>query len=221
MITVHHLEKSRSHRILWLLEELKLEYELKIYKRNPETNLAPEELKKVHPLGKSPVVSVDDMVFAESGAIIENLVDQYGNGKLKPAEGSPDFLRYRYWMHAAEGSLMPVLLLKLIFTKTETAPPWFLRPITKAVSRKVHDSYINPTLKGMLDYMDSELGKSQWIAGEEFSAADVQMGYGVEAICSKSETVQNYPAIRKYFERLKAREAFQIAIEKGGPSLPL
>jgi len=221
MITVHHLEKSRSHRILWLLEELQLEYELKIYERNPKTNLAPLELKKVHPLGKAPIVSMDDLVLAESGAIMETLLERFGEGRLKPAFNSPDMIRYRYWMHAAEGSLMPVLLLKLIFTKMESALPWFLRPIARAISGKVHQSYIHPTLKGLLDCMESELSRSSWFAGDAFTAADIQMSYAVEAICSHEETVRNYPNLKNYFKRIQQRIAYQIAVEKGGPSLPI
>ena len=221
MITVHHLEKSRSHRVLWLLEELELDYELKIYKRNPKTNLAPDELKSVHPLGKSPIVTVEDVALAESGAIFENLLEQFGEGRLMPEPGSPEITRYRYWMHAAEGSLMPVLLLKLIFTKLETAPPFVIRPITKAISNKVHNSYITPTLLGMLKYMESQLSQTNWFAGSEFSAADIQMSYGVEAVCMRPEVVEGFPKLAQFNERVKARKGYQIALEKGGPSLPV
>ena len=221
MIIVHHLEKSRSHRIIWLLEELKLEYELRTYYRDPVTNLAPSKLKQIHPLGKSPVVSDDDLVLAESGAIIETLIDKYADGRLKPADKSDDMIRYKYWMHAAEGSLMPMLVLKLIFSKLETAPPWFIRPISRAISSKINSAYIMPNIKDLLAYMESELSKHQWFAGDEFTAADIQMSYGVEALCNRDEVTKNCPNLKSYFEKIKAREAYQVAIEKGGPRFPI
>ena len=220
MITIHHLEKSRSHRIIWLLEELEIEYELKTYHRDPETSLAPDSFKKIHPLGKSPVVTDNELVLAESGAIIETLLDKYANGRLQPTN-EDDIIRYRYWMHAAEGSLMPALVLKLIFTKLETAPPWFIRPISRAISSRINASYIMPNIKGLLGYMESELGKSQWFAGNEFTAADIQMSYGVEALCSRDEVIKNCPNLKSYFEKIKARKAYQIAVEKGGPRFPI
>tara|TARA_Y100000589_G_scaffold67965_2_gene59628 strand:- start:2689 stop:3354 length:666 start_codon:yes stop_codon:yes gene_type:complete len=220
MITVHHLEKSRSHRIIWLFEELELDYQLKTYYRDQNTNLAPVELKEIHPLGKSPVVTADDLVLAESGAIIETIIEQYGEGRLKPAENSAAMIRYRYWMHAAEGSLMPALVLKLIFSKLETTPPWFIRPISRAISKKVNEYYIMPNIKGLLTHMDSELSKSKWFTGDDFTAADIQMSYGVEALCSRDEVVSNYPNLKDYFERIKARKAYQLAVAKGGPRFP-
>ena len=221
MITIHHLEKSRSHRIIWLLEELQLEYNLKTYYRDQNTNLAPVELKEIHRLGKSPVVTVDDLVLAESGAIIETIIDKYGEGRFKPTENSPEMIRYRYWMHAAEGTLMPALVLKLIFTKLETAPPWFIRPISRAISRKINSAYIMPNIKNLLSYMESELSRYEWFAGDQFTAADIQMSYGVEALCNRDEVIKNCPNLKSYFEKIKAREAYQIAIEKGGPRFPI
>ena len=129
MITVHHLNNSRSQRVLWLLEELGLTYEIKRYERDPKTMLAPASLHEVHPLGKSPVITDGDLTLAESGAIIEYLVDRYGNGRLRPAIGTPEYLRYTYWLHYAEGSAMPPLLLKLIFDQIEkNSSPFFVRP---------------------------------------------------------------------------------------------
>ena len=221
MIIVHHLEKSRSHRIIWLLEELKLEYELKTYYRDSVSNLALEELTKIHPLGKSPVVTLDDLVLAESGAIIDTIINRYGKGRLKPAKDSDEMIRYQYWMHAAEGSLMPTLVLKLIFTKLETVPPWFIRPISRAISKKFNQAYIMPSIKNFLAYMESELGKFNWFAGDKFTAADIQMSYGVEALCNRDEVTKNCPNLKRYFEKIRAREAYQIAIEKGGPRFPI
>ena len=171
MIVVHHLNNSRSQRVLWLLEELAVPYEIKKYERNAQTMLAPPELQKVHPLGKSPVLTDGDVTVAESGAIIEYLVERYGNGRLAPAIGTPERLRWRYWMHFAEGSAMPPLLLKLIFDKVESSPmPFFVKPIAKAISGKVKAAMITPNLKRQLDFMEGELSKSEWFVGDEFSA---------------------------------------------------
>src|SRR3982750_3002010 len=136
MITVHHLNNSRSQRVLWLLEELGLPYEIVHYQRDPKTMLAPPSLRAVHPLGKSPVVTTDDgLTLAESGAIVETLIERYGNGKVAPAACSPEAVRYRYWLHYAEGSAMPPLLLKLMFDRVEKSNmPFFAKPIAKAIA---------------------------------------------------------------------------------------
>lgn len=147
MIVVHHLNNSRSQRILWLLEELGLDYEVKRYERNPKTMLAPPELLRIHPLGKSPVITDGDLTLAESGAIIEYLVERHGNGRLSPAPGTLDKLRYTYWLHYAEGSLQPQLLMKLIFDRVERAPmPFFARPVAKAICRNVRNTFIQPNI---------------------------------------------------------------------------
>lgn len=182
MLIVHHLNNSRSQRILWLLEELGVPYEIKFYERDKETMLAPASLKKIHPLGKSPVVTDGETVLAESGAIIEYLVDKYGEGKFKPKAGTPEALRYTYWLHYAEGSAMPPLLLSLVFMKIETAPmPFFIKPIAKTISAKVKKDFTKPQLKTHFDYIESELTKNKWFAGSEFSAADIQMSFPLEA----------------------------------------
>ena len=166
MITVHHLNNSRSQRVLWLLEELGLEYDIKRYQRNPATMLAPPELRKVHPLGKSPVITDDDLTLAESGAIIEYLVGRYGNGRLVPSPDSPERLRYTYWMHYAEGSAVPPLLLALILGRLDKGKmPFFARPIARAIKNRVMQSFIEPRIIQNLDFMEAELGKSAWFAG--------------------------------------------------------
>lgn len=212
MITVHHLNNSRSQRILWLLEELGLSYEVKRYERDKKTMLAPPELKKVHPLGKSPVITDDGVTVAESGAIVEYLVNKYGHGKLKSQEP----LRYTYWLHFAEGSAMPPLLLTLIFNKIETSPaPFFIKPILKAVSTKVKTSFINPNLKGNFDFIEAELTKSEWFAGSEFSAADIQMSFPMEAAATRGGSLLG-PKSMEYLKKIHAREAYKRAIERGG-----
>jgi glutathione S-transferase len=219
MLTVHHLENSRSQRILWLLEELGEPYEIVHYKRNPETQLAPPELKAVHPLGKSPVVTDGQgLVLAESGAIIETLVERLGPDRLAPPAGSPDFDRYRYWLHYAEGSAMPPLLLKLVFDKVKKAPmPFFVKPIAKAIVGKVNSSFIDPQLKTHLDFMEGELGKRAWFAGENFSGADIQMSFPLEAAASRGGLDASRPRLMDWLSRIHARPAYQRALARGGP----
>jgi glutathione S-transferase len=156
MITVHHLNNSRSQRVLWLLEELELPYDIVRYERDPKTMLAPPELRKVHPLGKSPVVTTDEgLVLAESGAIIETLIERHGQGRLAPAAGSAEALRYRYWLHYAEGSAMPPLLLKLIFDRIESSKmPFFVKPVARMIAGKAKAGFVAPNLKTHLDFME-------------------------------------------------------------------
>lgn len=218
MITVHHLNNSRSQRILWLLEELGLPYEIVRYQRDPDTMLAPPALKAVHPLGKSPVITDEGNTIAESGAIIEYLLERYGDGRLMPPAGSKERLRYRFWLHFAEGSAMPPLLMSLVFSKIEAAPvPFFIKPVTRGIARRVRTSLIEPNLKAQLDYMESELARTPWFAGDEFTAADVQMSYAVEAAASRGALGQDRPHLSAWLQRIHARPAWQRALEKGGP----
>ncbi|MDB5889473.1 MAG: glutathione S-transferase [Polaromonas sp.] len=218
MLVVHHLNNSRSQRVLWLLEELSLDYEIKRYERDPKTMLAPPELKAVHPLGKSPVVSDGDLTIAESGAIVEYLIERYGLGlRLTPPQGTPAYLRYRYWLHYAEGSLMSPLLLKLVFDKIETSPmPFFAKPIAKAISSKIKSSFIIPNLATHLDYLEAELAKSTWFAGDNFSAADVQLSFPLEAAAVRAGLDGSRPRLMDFLRRIHARPAYQRALVRGG-----
>lgn len=218
MIVVHHLNNSRSQRVLWLLEELGLEYTVKRYERDPATMLAPPELKAVHGLGKSPVIVDQGVTLAESGAILEYLVSRYGEGRLSPPANSPDRQRYRYWLHYAEGSAMPPLLLKLVFDKVEQAPvPFFIKPIVRGIVNKVRNSYILPQIRQHLDFMESELGESDWFAGADFSAADIQMSFPLEAAVARGGLDHTRPHLHGFLQRIHARPAYQRALEKGGP----
>jgi glutathione S-transferase len=219
MITVHHLENSRSQRVLWLLEELGLGYRVKRYERDPETKLAPAALRKVHPLGKSPVITDEGLTVAESGAIVEYLVGKYGaNSGLAPAEGTPERLAYAYWLHYAEGSAMPPLLLGLIFRKMPEAPmPFFVRPVVRGIAEKVQKSFIAPQLALHFDFMEAELGKSEWFAGDEFTAADIQMSFPLEAAGAAGLLGDARPRLQDFVERIRARPAYQRALKKGGP----
>ncbi len=221
MLTLHHLDNSRSQRVLWLLEELQLPYEIKRYARDPQTMLAPPELKKVHPLGKSPVITDGDLTLAESAAIIEYLVDRYGDGRLTPPIGSSEYLRFRYWMHYAEGSAMPPLLLKLVFDRIGNGPmPFFIRPVARAIAKGANKAFIGPQLKLHLDYMEKELEKSQWFAGDEFSAADIQMSFPLEAAQARAGLDASRPRLSVFLQRIRDRPAYQRAIERGGPVMP-
>lgn len=218
MITLHHLEKSRSHRVLWLLEELGVPYELKEYKRNPKTMLAPPELRKIHPLGKSPVITDDanQAVVAESAVILDYIVDRYGEGRLRPPPDSAERLRYTYWMHYAEGSAMPPLLLKLIFETIKKKAPFLAKPVAKAIANRVLDEFVDPQIKTHFDWVESELRKSTWLAGEELTAADIQMSYPIEASTLRAAGSER-PKMAAFIERIRARPAYQRAIDKGGP----
>lgn len=218
MIVVHHLENSRSLRILWMLEELGLDYEVKHYARNKKTQLAPPELLEMHPLGKSPVLEDNGVVVAETGAILEYLLAQYDKeGAFKPADPlSKEGMSYSYWLHSCEGSLMPFLVMTKVFQSIKQAPmPFFIKPVAKAIASKVEKSYIAPSLKRHFEYIESILCHQDWFAGEQFSAADVQMSFPLEA-ASKSMAGQ-YPYIESWLERIHTRPAWQAAHKKGGP----
>ena len=217
MITVHHLNNSRSQRIVWLLEELGLDYEIKRYQRDPETMLAPASLRAVHPLGKSPVITDGELTLAESGAIIDYLIERYGAGSLAPAAGTPARLRYNYWLHYAEGSAMTPLLLKLVFDRVESAPmPFFVKPVAKGISAKVKSSFIEPQLKQHLDYLEGELGESDWFAGDAFSGADIQLSFVLEAAAARGGRDASRPRLMDFLQRIHARPAYGRALERGG-----
>jgi glutathione S-transferase len=217
MIVVHHLNNSRSQRILWLLEELGLDYEIRKYQRDPTTMLAPPELKAVHPLGKSPVITDGDTVVAESGAIIEYLVGRYGDGRLVPPAGTPARLRYTHFLHYAEGSAMPPLVMKLVFDRIESGPmPFFVRPVARAIAQKVKRTFILPQIGQHLAYLEGELGKGTWFAGEALSGADIQLSFALEAAAARGGLDQAYPRLAAFLERIHTRPAYQRALERGG-----
>ena len=225
MITVHHLETSRSQRILWLLEELGVPYELKIYARDKATKLAPPALKKIHTLGKSPVITDGNEVVAESGAIIEYLVETYGAqataadlAHLQPALRTPEHRQCRFWMHYAEGSLMNWMVMRLVFMTIPTQPmPFFVKPIAKALCAKVQAKLIDPNVNTAIDFMEQHLSQNTWFAGEHLTMADFQMSFAVEATLSRSSKAQACPHLRAYQQRMQARPAYQRGIAKGGP----
>jgi glutathione S-transferase len=217
MITVHHLEHSRSQRVLWLLEELRLPYEVKRYARNEETSLAPPELQTIHPLGKSPVITDGKVTVAETGAIVEYLVEQAGDA-LRPAAGTPERHRYTYWLHFAEGSAMPPLVMALVFNRIKKAPmPFFARPIAKAIADNVLSGFIKPDLKRQLLFMESELASRPWFTGRAFTAADVMMSFPIEAASSRGALHSSFPNLSGFLERIHERPAYKRALDRGGP----
>jgi glutathione S-transferase len=217
MVVVHHLNNSRSQRVLWLLEELGVPYEVKRYERDPKTMLAPPELLAVHPLGKSPVIVDGPDTVAESGAIIDYLIEKYGAGRLIPPAGSAERLRYNYWLHFAEGSAMPPLVMTLVFNRVAANPaPWPISAIARRIASTVQTSFIDPNLKRQMDYMEAELTAHPWFAGEEFSGADVQMSFPLEAAAKRAGLNSSRPKLMAFLERIHARDAYKRALERGG-----
>ena len=216
MLIVHHLNNSRSQRILWLLEELAVPYEVKRYERDPKTMLAPPALRAVHPLGKSPVISHGDRVVAETGAIVTYLVDNFGDGRLMPAGGTEERLRYIYWLHFAEGSAMPPLVMSLVFNEIPKQVPFLIRPVAKAITAAVQKAFLRPNIKAQLDFIEAELTDADWFAGESFSAADVMMSFPLEAASDRIGLGQR-PRTADWLKRIHDRPAYQAALQKGGP----
>lgn len=224
MITLHHLETSRSHRVLWLLEELGLPYDIKRYPRDRKTRLAPAALKLVHPLGKSPVITDGDETIAESGAILEYLVERYaaqapaGLAHLQASPGTPEFRQSRFWMHYAEGSWMPWLVMKLVFTTIPNQPmPFFVRPIARQLCAQVQAKLIDPNLTTALDFIETHLSQHAWFSGGHISIADFQMSFPVVAALSRGADPARYPRLAAYKSRLEGRPAYQRALAAGGP----
>ncbi|HSG58649.1 MAG TPA: glutathione S-transferase [Woeseiaceae bacterium] len=215
MLTVHHLENSRSQRILWLLEELGAEYEIKRYGRDKQTLLAPPELLEIHPLGKAPVVDDDGVTVAESGAIIEYLVDKYDDGTLKPLADTPERLAYTYWLHYAEGTFMPLMMLSLVMARIEKAPA-LVRPIARAIAGKVRAGYLTANVQRNLGFMEETLKEHTWFCGERFTAADIQMSFPMEAAEVRTDLGSDYPHCAAFLERIRSRPAYKAALDRGG-----
>ncbi len=212
MIVVHHLEHSRSQRVLWLLEEIGAPYEVRRYARNPVTRLAPPELLAVHPTGKSPVIEDDGRVVAETGAIVEYLAERHGGGALVPPVGSDEHLRYRYWLHFAEGSAMPMLVMTLLFQRLASGMP----PDCAAMVNGLQHSYVDPQRVAHLDLLEAELARGPFLAGDAFSAADVMMSFPVEAARGRGGLGER-PNLIGWLARMHARPGYQAALAKGGP----
>jgi glutathione S-transferase len=216
MIVVHHLNNSRSQRVLWLLEELGVPYTVQRYERDAQTMLAPPELLAVHPLGKSPVITDGDKTIAETGAIVDYLIETYGQGRLIPAAGTPERRRYTYWLHYAEGSAMTPLLLKLVFTALPNRAPGLMKGLVKAIAGKAQSGFVDPQLKAHVDYWEAELAKSEWFAGARFTGADIMMSFPLEAGAARAGATSR-PHVKAFLDKIHARPAYQRALERGGP----
>lgn len=216
MVIVHHLENSRSQRVLWLLEELGVEYEVKRYERDKKTMLAPDSLRAVHPLGKSPVITDGDVTVAESGAIVEYLIHTYGDDAIKFAPGTKEWMDNNFWMHSAEGSVMPFMVLKLVFSQLDKAPV-FIRPIAKAIKKQVMKAFVQPNIDRNLSFINAHLQDKQWFVADRFSGSDAQMIFPIEAASVRDKLESKYPAILAYMEKVHSRPAYKRALERGGP----
>ena len=218
MITLHHLNNSRSQRILWLLEELGMAYEVVRHERDPKTNLAPDSLKRVHALGKSPVIVDDGLVIAESGAIVDYLARKDDQRRFVVEEGDDGFLDWTFWMHYAEGSLMPPLVMRLVFEKVKTGPmPFFARPVARGIADKTHQMFLGPMIQSHLDFVEDHLARYDWFAAGRLTAADFQMSFPLEAVVASGLAGKRYPNIQRYVENYQQRPAYQRALEAGGP----
>ena len=215
MLVVHYLNNSRAHRILWLLEELGLPYEIKTWQRGKGMR-APEGLKSIHPLGKSPILVDGDITIAESGSIFDYVLRAHGKGQLEPQPDTADWRRYIYWMHYAEGSAMPLFVMKLIFSMIPNNAPFFIRPVATMISKGINRTLLDPQIKTHFKFWNDELLREGWFCGGQFSAADIMMSFVVEAASSRIEFNDDATGVRKWLEAIRSRPAYQKALEKGG-----
>ena len=220
MLTLHHLENSQSIRVLWLLEELNAEYEIIHYKRDTETSLAPEEYKKLHIMGTSPCITDDQMVLPETNAILDYIMDKFGDHRLRPDEKAPQRADYLYWFHSAQGSFMPLLLDSLIFKRMVRKVPFIIRPIIRFVVDKVKTNYLDARLEKVLTHVEKTLGSSTWFAGEQFTAADIVMGYCMDVAAVRVGMDCRYPNAHRFIKQMRSRPAFKRAMQKNGPFEP-
>lgn len=218
MLTIHHLENSRSQRILWLLEELGADYDIKRYERDKASGLAPPDLLAIHPLGKSPVITDGEVTVAESGAIVEYLVDKFDKGRLLPPSGTAERRAYTYWLHYAEGTFAPLMIISLIMNRIETAPmPFFAKPIAKGIVGKVRAGYLGQNIRRNLDFMEATLKASNWFCGDSMTAADIQMSFALEAAEVRTNLAADYPQLAAMLNKMRDLPAYQAALGKGGP----
>ena len=214
MLTLHHLEYSQSFRVLWLLEELGAEYELKSYNRDPETNLAPDDYKKLSPLGTAPVVTDGELVLAESNAIIDYILDQYPDSPLRPGATSPDRARHLFWFHASPGSLMSIQGVAMVLGLLETRSPWPISSLLKAIFGQVRKLFIDPRMNDLLGLMESDLGKQPYFGGQNLTAADITLIYPMMAQRDKGTFEGKFPNVNAWFDRIEALPSFRAAVAK-------
>jgi len=216
MLTLHHLEYSQSYRVLWLLEELGIDYELRLYERDKESRLAPADYKAVSPLGTSPVITDGELNLAETNAIFDYILDQYPESSLRPTVNSTARTDYLFWFHAAQGSFMPMLLMSTVFRMLETRSPALIRPLIKLVLGKASSAMVKPRLKRILDKAEADLVDTGWFAGESLTAADMMLSYAIEAVAVKGMLKDKYPNCEAWVKRIKQVPSYQSAKEKDG-----
>ncbi|WDE07415.1 glutathione S-transferase [Thalassomonas viridans] len=220
MLTLHHLENSQSIRVLWLLEELGAEYKILHFKRDAATSLAPEDFKKLHITGTSPCISDGELVLPETNAILDYIMDKYGDKGLRPAAGDPDRAQYLYWFHAAQGSFMPLLLDALIFKRMSAKTPFFIRPVIRFVVNKVRENYLVPRLERLLSHIETTLAANTWFAGDKFTAADIVMGYCMDVAAVRVGMDDSYPNAQRFLRQMRQRPGFIAAMKKNGDFKP-
>lgn len=216
MLTLHHLENSQSFRILWLLEELGVDYELRKYDRDPATKLATADYKRISPLGTAPVITDGDLTLSETNAIVDHILDTRGDGRLRPAPGKPERARYLFWFHAAQGSLSPLLTNIFVFGMMKSRVPFFLKPLVRAILGKVEKLLIEPRQDRLLALIERDLGETTWFAGEDLTAADIVMGYSMEVAALRAGMDSRFPNAQRFLEQMRARPAYKAALEKDG-----
>lgn len=221
MLTLHHLENSQSIRILWLLEELGIPYEMKMYDRDKKSGLAPDDYKKVSPLGTAPVITDGDLVLAETNAIIDYILDTYGDGKLRPVVGTSEHVPYLFWYHASQGSFQPLLTTTFVLNVMVSRAPFFVRPIIGGAVETLNKAFFQPRLTSLLGEIEKQLSKTTWFAGEELTAADIVMGYSMEVAALRAGMEKNYPNAKRFLDAMHARPAYKRAVEKDGKYNPL
>ncbi|WMC10816.1 glutathione S-transferase [Oceanimonas pelagia] len=217
MITLHYLEHSRAQRVLWLLEELELDYQLVRYRRDADTGLAPGSLKTIHGLGKSPVLTDGELTLAESGAIVDYLAQRYGAATLLPERETAEWWQYVYWLHYAEGSLMPPLLMRFVFERVRQAPmPFFVRPLVGKIVAGVNKAFLDGQIHTHLNFVADHLSCHEWFGGTRFGAADIQMSFPLEAAMHSPALADRFPRLRAYVNAIQARPAYRRALKAGG-----
>ncbi len=220
MITVHHLEYSQSFRILWLLEELNVDYELKLYERDKKTSLAPAEYKAISPLGTAPAITHNGVNLSESNAIMDYILDLHPSDTLRPNATSEDRARYLFWLHASQGSLMPVLLISMMFRIIPEKVPFFLKPIIKPVLNMANKGFSLPRLMALIEKAEADLGNAEWFGGANLTAADISMCYPMESMRANGVINSKHPNCLAWLERVNASESYQLAKKKDGkPSI--
>ena len=215
MITLHHLEYSQSFRVLWLLDELGVDYDFKVYQRDKKTMLAPDEYKAISPLGTAPVITDGDTTLAETSAILDYIIDQNPNDSMRPPAGADNRAQYLFWLHASQGSLMPVALMSTLFTIMEKRVPFFMKPMMKMISFGAKKGFINPRMEAILVQAEDDLSRSDFFAGDDLTLADILMSYPIDGLQTRGQ-LDDYPNLQAWLSRVQARDAYKSAMEKDG-----